>query len=474
MFRQSLGATVHMPADGHAIASVSIAVNRAFCGRPSSLSTGDSIGALLYQHHTLTEQPLRTIIADRWGSVDRYCATVTTPFVNNENSLMLAESWMLRVRPGLSLAGVGRALLGLKIAMLLLFVLAVLRGGGSVVVGLGILQIAAAILEQLLPVFTYSLYPFLFCLVALTIAWYGLLFGANSQAGATLVTAGIGGVLSAFGTNVRTSYLPLFAALFVVYLLASHRRGALPADGTRRLRLAGALVCFVLGYAAFQYVFITRSRPNVNAGASYHPIAHPLVLSLGAPANALSRREGITWVDGVGLDLAHRVDPQAQYLSPEYESALFRYYRSLWSRYPAEMRQIYLEKFKLAGKSMIEIAKFERAWMAGVLWLLSYVRNGLWLLALFAGCAAAFAWRLARSAHCLDLVACLAAVTGCLLMVESAIIMPFYVLTYDNALLFVCGVSTLLVLQLALDGAVRLTGRVTGFRLTSAPSAHVA
>lgn len=473
-FQHSLGATVYMPEDLHAMASLSLAVDRAFCGRPSSLSSGDSIGTILYQNRHLTERPLRTIIADRWGSIDQYCATVTTPFVNNENSLMLVESWILRVRPGLSLAGVGRALTGVKAAMLLLFVLAVLRGGGSAVVGLGVFQIAAAILEQLLPVFTYSVYPFLCCLVALATAWYSLLFDASRRGGARLIAAGIGGILSAFGTNFRTSYLPVFAAIFIVYLLAAHRRDASPADRTRRLRLgAMALVCFVLGYTAFQYVFITRSHPRGNAGPSYHVIAHPLVLALGSPPSALSQREGIKWLDAVGTELAHRVDPNARDLSPEYESALFRYYFGLWSRYPAEMGRIYLEKFKLAGRNMIELARFGNPWLATVLWLLSYVPNGLWLLVLFAGCALTFAWRLRRSSRTIDLIASLAAVAGCLLLAESAIIMPYYVLTYDNALLFVCGVSTLFVVQLALDGAVRLTGRVAGFRRSSTPSAHV-
>jgi hypothetical protein len=129
------------------------------------------------------------------------------------------------------------------------------------------------------------------------------------------------------------------------------------------------------------------------------------------------------------------------------------------------MRQIYLEKFKLAGKHMTEVAKFRNPWMAAALGLLSYLPNGLWLLALFAVCAIIFAWRLTRSWHAIDLIACMSALAGCLLMTESGIIMPFYVLTYDNTLLFVGGACTLFVVQVALDGAVRLTCRVGGFPL---------
>jgi hypothetical protein len=87
-------------------------------------------------------------------------------------------------------------------------------------------------------------------------------------------------------------------------------------------------------------------------------IAHPLVLSLALPGNnPLAAREGIKWKDAVGPVLAARVTaPAPRYRSPEYEKALFKYYRGLWDKYPYEMLALYIQKFSM-------VSSHARSWM---------------------------------------------------------------------------------------------------------------
>jgi hypothetical protein len=113
----------------------------------------------------------------------------------------------------------------------------------------------------------------------------------------------------------------------------------------------------------------------------HHPVAHALVLGLAVPENDLSRREGIAWEDSVGLTLARRIDPQVVYLREGYESALFRYYFRLWAEHPWEMLGIYVEKLRVAGRSMI--SKLLASAIGPLAWPLAWVPNG-GLLALYA------------------------------------------------------------------------------------------
>src|SRR5207244_5638177 len=111
--------------------------------------------------------------------------------------------------------------------------------------------------------------------------------------------------------------------------------------------------------------------------------AHPLVLSLAAPPNALAAREGIEWLDGAGLRLARRIDPTARYMERGYESALFRYYFGLWRRYPAEMLQIYASKWTVAGAGLMQKARFARPWLDAALSPWRSLSSGFAFLALF-------------------------------------------------------------------------------------------
>ena len=450
-----------MTDDGHAMASSSTAVNRAFCGTPSLLSTGDQFGAMFLKDHELTNRPIREIIVSKWGSVPKYCATVTMPYFNNENALMLIESWIMSAGPGLSLHQVGRVLLVVKIVMLSVFVLALMRIGIGIAVGAAALQVAAVIMLGLQQTFSYSYYTFFFCMIALMIGVYTLAIDSIERPWAVAVFAVLAGLLSAFCGNMRTSYIPVFAALFAVYLYVSDRRNASARLPWRpRLRaLAITAVCFVAGYMTFQYVFIARSRPPGKNNLSYHHVAHPLVLALGDPRNPLSEREGITWSDAVGPEIVQRIDPKVVAYSPEYEEVLYEYYRSLWQRYPAEMRQIYLSKAKLAGRHMIENAQFADPLITAGLKVMHVIPNGLWMSGAFALVALLAALGMLRKTFSsAEVLVCLVAVAGLLLMLEASLIIPYFYLSYGSSLLLCC----MTLLLLLVEGIVTLVGRVTG------------
>jgi len=465
-YRSDLAEPPPLPADGHAIASLSVAVNRGFCGFPSALSNDAQIGLIFVGDHGLIKQPIATVIRERWQTVEQYCATVTNPYLNNENSLMLLESWILRWVPSASVAELGWAMLSLKLGAVWLLCLALLRGGGSVFMCVGVVLSATAILHQLQPTFAYSVYSFFIPILVLPIAVYTLARQAAVTKRGRYIAAGVGGLVSAFGVNMRTSYLPIFVALFLVGMVAPEWRRT----GSLRLRAArGSLVAslalvivFVAAYGAFHYTFIVRTRPSGVASLSYHNVWHPMVLSLGAPPNALSEREGIVWNDGTGLVLARRVDPSVQYLAPGYEEALSAYYFGLWRKHPQEMRQIYIEKLKLAGRHMIDIAVFEDRWLKFVLATLREAQNGVWLLITLTVTGVVCLGAYLRYECAAALQAAQLACVGALLIVESAIIMPFYVLTYHQSLLFACAATVCLLAQVAISSPVVAAERLLG------------
>jgi hypothetical protein len=271
----------------------------------------------------------------------------------------------------------------------------------------------------------------------------------------------LAGIVSGFGANMRTSYLPVYLGMFVLFAGIL----AVRAVGMRSFRslaayVAPLLVAFAVGHAGFQLLFITRYLPaNTAYNASIHSVAHPLVLSLAQPPNELTRREGISWLDESGQKLALRVDPTATYLGPRYDAALYRYYFGLWRAHPIEMARIYLTKFRLSGSDVVRglrqsqgvLGKAARVLLAP----LGLLPSGLWLAAVV---ATATAWGVRRAAADGLPIAWLAALLGAaalLLQIESALIYPFYVLNYHNYLAFYVFFLALFGGQLLLDALWR-------------------
>jgi SAM-dependent methyltransferase len=461
--RQELAHRPLFAKDAHAELSLDLAVDRAFCGTLSSTSRNPDVAVMLMDQPSLGDQSVSSILATRFGSVEDYCAQTKAPYGNNENSLMLTDAWLLHAIPGLSLNGLGRILLGVKLCGLLLLCYALLQCGAAVAMVAATAWAGTALVLAVQTLGDFSVYGFLASLLAAMIGLYGIVF-AHSVPRTVAPLSILVGVATAYAANMRTSYLPILVLMFGVSLVAlMRRRTGAPTAG----RVALAATLFATGYLAFHYWFIVRTRPAQVASYSYHVVAHPLVLSLAVPPNPLATREGIEWSDGIGLSLARRVDPAVKYMGAGYDRALFEYYVRLWRQYPSEMRGIYFEKWRLAGAALMQKASFERPLLDGALSPWKLLPNGFWFLALLVGTivlGGRLTWRTGAPMFALLTMAGLAAVC---LLAEAAIIMPSYALIYHQSLLFMCALLTLMGAQTVVSGLVAVGAALTTGRRES-------
>src|SRR5262249_35086176 len=162
------------------------------------------------------------------------------------------------------------------------------------------------------------------------VAFYGfaLKYRWADSAPGLAATGAAAGAMSAFIANMRTSYLPILVAFLGCFLIG---QASLQSESTRRravLRACALTACFAIGYVALQAGLITRHLPSSYKAA--HPLMHPLVLGLAVPSNDFSQAMGIRWADEVGPEKAQTIDPDAGFLGPRYDAALFRYYATLW------------------------------------------------------------------------------------------------------------------------------------------------
>ena len=376
--------------------------------------------------------------------------------LNNENSLMLVMTWTLKIAPRVSAGGLARVFGAIRFVLIAVFGFAILLSGGSILFALAAMLICADVLQDLRH-FHYTIYPFLAPIILGLAGVYVTLVryapaSARLQAPLSIVL----GLLTAFFANMRSSHLPVYVLFFLVYAAILARREA----GRSLVRASLiAIACFAAGYATFGWLLI---RPLVPAGPhsnmAHHVIAHPLVLALAVPPNDLSRREGIVWSDEVGLTLARREIPGATYLGPDYERALFQYYRRLWREHPGEMIGIYWSKLAMAGEGMLaEIgSETEHQSTARVLSFAGVRPNGVWLMLLYVSSLATAAWTYRRYGTHLGLLAALLAAAAVALMTEAAIIMPAFRLMYHAYLLIFTALLVLAAGQITADA---LSGR---------------
>lgn len=435
--------------DGHAALSLHLAVADAYCGKKGRVSTRYDLSESIAKDRRLVRVALPAIIGEVAGSADAYCASVDREALNNENSLMLTMTWALKIHPQLSPGGLARVLGGLRLALVAALGYAILLSGGSVLfAALGLLM-SADVLKDLTH-YQYAVYPFL-APILLGLAGLYVILLRYSPASARLqllLSAGLG-MFTAFCGNIRSSHLPIYTLFFLVYAVLLARR--------QRVRSAAralfpALGCFVVGYVAFNWLLIRPLIPHgPHSNRAYHVVAHPLVLGLAVPPSDLSRREGIEWSDEVGIVLARRMIPHATYLGPDYERALFQYYRSLWRQYPGEMIGIYLSKLAMAGKGMLGEQIVETQFTARLLAMPGVRLNGLWLTLLYVGALVAAARSYRKYDNLLGLLFCFLSAAAIALMAESTMIFPMFSLSYHAYLLIFSGLLALMVFQAGVD-----------------------
>lgn len=465
--------------DQHRDKSLEIALNRVLCQADSTVSASIHVATLLGANPGLADVPLRHVLAGAAGSVETYCRSLDRPFINNENSLMIEMAALARAQPRLSIRGLGWGLQTSRILALLLVGYVLLESGASLAFAATVFIAGTVVLGALQDRY-YSVYPFLPVLIAMVVATLCLslhwrLPYSSIRHG---VAAGVLGSLIAFAANMRSSHLPLYIALLGIYFFVAHqglaRRLSRWPIQSRASWLAVGVASAGIGYFFVGQLITSRSQKlptNTAAQGSvfefpYHVVSHPLVLGLAIPESALSVREGIQWNDEVGLVLARRVNPEVGYLRGAYESALFTYYVRLWTRHPAEMCQIYLAKFRLAGKNMLVRLWEEPDSLAGASFFraltlpLSWMPDGLILLFLYAVAFGVSTFVHLRRGSSMAFVVSLFAATALLLQVECAVIYPFFFVSHQASQLTCMLILSAFVWQLAVEAlgvAVRST-----------------
>ena len=212
---------------------------------------------------------------------------------------------------------------------------------------------------------------------------------------------------------------------------------------------------FVAGGALFYFVLtLPISRSGSIYNRTYHVIAHPVVLALAVPPNALSRREHIQWLDPVGLDLARTVEPDTSFMGPTYERALWRYYWRLWRQHPGEMMAIYLAKWRLATTGSAWFVDHNMSGTAKHLFVSSrYFESGISFTILFAAMVIIAVCLGGMYCPSVGMLVATIASFGLFIALESAIIFPFFFLPYHNAYLFALFVTNLVCFQIVVNGA---------------------
>jgi hypothetical protein len=421
----------------HALLSIDIAINRAYCDSPSKVSNRFRLPYEARDRAELRQRPVSAVLNEVSGSIERYCLTVGSPIVNNENSLMWIESWLFRIMPRLSLDGLAGALHAMHLAGVALLTVVAARAGAGALMATA-LTVAALVMLGRLDSLAITVYPADFVLLLVNAAMAAAVATTTARRharSAVLLAIGLG-LFASFGGNLRTSHWPIYASLPLLALLWAERPfGRAAALARAALLIAG----FVVGYIAFQQLAINRHLPDGFAESAHHTTWHSTVIGLAVPENDLSRRERLAWSDGAAWELAKSIDPSVRYISKEYEQVLRGYYFGLWQRERSAMIGVYSLKLQTAGPQMIDVLRGavdrDGPWTARVLGPATLLSSGAVFLLVYLALTATGAvltWTGRRGG---SLLLALAA-TAVFLHLESVVVTSLYVPQYHAYLAF--------------------------------------
>jgi hypothetical protein len=341
--------------DGHASLALEQALALHFCGKYGALRADFGKASDFPPSMADAGKRYSDSIAQNHGSVERYCADVRPSILNNENSLFLLQAALLALPPDDSPQTLAAKVTAFRCGLLFLSlsVLAFYGVGLFPLLLIGVVAVRCIGVAQ--ATHLLSLYPTMTILLLFSSALTAV-FSRALDAARTgwLLLAALGfGLAFGFIYNWRTSYGPVVLGQLVLALGVASVWGRGPPH--RLARYGMAVAGIAAGFFLFQSIFIwslqRHSSPSYNA--AHHPIWHPIVLGLATPPNALAEREGIQWYDPVGLTLAKRIDPDATFLGPTYDSALARYYFGLWKAHPREMLEVYRNKLFETTRTMM-------------------------------------------------------------------------------------------------------------------------
>jgi hypothetical protein len=151
------------------------------------------------------------------------------------------------------------------------------------------------------------------------------------------------------------------------------------------------------------------------------------------------------------VELARRIRPDVSYSREGFEAALFGYYRRLWSRHALEMLDIYWNKLRIAGSSVI--SKILASPLGPVIWPLAWVPNGVTFLLLHLALLGLCLVVHLRIESPLAFTVALVTAAGFLLQLESALVYPIFDMTHHSSQLLCFLVLAVLAWQLALESA---------------------
>ncbi len=157
-------------------------------------------------------------------------------------------------------------------------------------------------------------------------------------------------VIASFATSLR-NHAGLPVLLAAVMIVLAHERSWM-----RRL---GVVLLLLVAYVSVSGGVLTAARVyrDLTLGVAWsqsapvsHPFWHPVYLGLGFLPNPY----GIRWDDSVALQAVRRDDPQAAYLSPQYEGSLRRQYFEIVRRDPAFVASTYVAKAEILIFDVLE------------------------------------------------------------------------------------------------------------------------
>lgn len=423
--------------DRHLVHSLEMAANKALCGVDSSVSVSPrALRIIVARNSAVVGTPLRRIIETEFGPLDGYCSSSMEPFTNNENALYYLYSTVLGLWPNASIEDLGRFVTTVRMLMIGFIGFALISLGIGTAWAFVSILLGTKLHVMTVGTHLLSMYPFMAFQLAVLCGLVALGYALGSRLGwSTLLRLGYGAVLglAVFAIwNMRTAQgmVAIGAMVFVAGLLLL--RGREFATGSSRWRsvAVAALACVVVGLGLHKVLL--RGIPDTGVNATYHMVAHPLVLGLAVPDNDLARRENIKWDDRVGIEIAHRIDPNATYLSAAYEQALFAYYFDLWKMYPREMLGVYAAKFEQAGVDIPRFAGDSDLWALPPRWL---TESGWRFLSALIATGLLAGHLFVRFGAPAALGAAFFGFAGSLLLVEHAIVLPSFNITHFGALM---------------------------------------
>jgi len=456
----------------HTNVSLILAMNWVICGKYSfwSPNHGPTLSTLLETESTLDTQ-IAALPAMVAGSGEAYCESLSTGYVNAENSLMLLDAVYLRIFPGGTIRGLDVDLRRLQALLVLPFVVVALRGGGSLALAFGLWVASLLTISLMNDAISCSSYGFLgpgLLLLASAVA------AANDEvsrrrAPAAIVAGLLVGSSCGFVGNLRTSYLPIIVAILATAAACMLRRLGRAAT-TRLLALACGIA---LGWWSFHLEFISPLAGLATSSYSSpeHHFFHPLVLGLANPPNRLASEEGISWNDGAGLALAVRADPSLAGVNSlwsipvaTYEAALRKYYLQLWRQRPRDMLELYWLKWMSSTREVFtfiasNVPEPFRLLSSGVRPILGIgvTFTAVFLVIGLVAVMCSRSWNLAASTLVATACACLL-----LLGFESTAILSGFYLSHQSALLLLILMAELAGLQVGIDVVAALSRRIAG------------